>query len=237
MSRLRVTHLRPLLGTLLLLVLPGSLAAEPGAVQLQLEVNIPERTVMHFTATSGSAAERMATDAEGIVFDLACARPGTVTESCLALYGGALLDTEGRPYPPVNLDAAGRFTAVGNFPQYFQSASRNLRFFTSADSWQLQVEFIGETVITADHFAIHTDRAGWHCLGYHSDWLDPVVGAAAGVTCSAGTDASRNPVLVASSDTTSHGWQELAVQLMLRIDGSEPAGSYSSVLRYTLASL
>jgi hypothetical protein len=54
--------------------------------------------------------------------------------------------------------------------------------------------------------------------------------------CPAEVDAARQAVPVTESLTAPGGWQELTMRLMLRLDGSEPSGLHSGVLRYTLVS-
>jgi hypothetical protein len=211
-------------------MLSGNPGIAQSDAQLRLEVLIPSRTVM-YVATTDTATNEPARTQEGwtTVFDLSCATLGALPPQCQGLYGGPLLDTQGRPYPPVEVDSNGRVTKVGSFPQFFDAASRTVRLYTPAANWRIQVEFVDLAPLRADNFAVYSNHGGWHCLGYHPDWLDAA-------TCSPGTDAAKRPVSVAEVTGNNGGWHDIALQLRLRLDGSEPSGSYSGVLRYTLAS-
>jgi hypothetical protein len=225
-----------------LAVLAGSpfmVAAQDQAdARLRIELNIPDRTVMYFSGPPAGATGSFSNPgAQGsVIFDLNCATLGELSGHCSRLYGGPLLDTFGRPYPPVRVDAAGRFISSDSFPQYFESRARTLRFFLPDDSWRLQVELLGMQGFSADHFAIWTDHGHWRCLGWHEDWLEHLRGWMEPAACPADADAARHVVTLAEARENPGGWQELLIRLMLRIDGSEPSGSYSGVLRYTLVS-
>jgi hypothetical protein len=204
--------------------------------QLYVEVMIPQRTVLHFAGLQETGPTGRTPAADTLTFDLSCATVGSLPQHCHALYGGPLLDTFGRPYPPVEIDAHGRFVSTGNFPQYFEAEPRTLRIFTS-ESWRLQAELIGMGALGAEHFAVWTDQGQWRCLGWHQDWLEESGrGWMNSQSCPAEVDAGRQAVPVTESLTPSGGWQELTMRLMLRLDGSEPSGLHSGVLRYTLVS-
>lgn len=202
--------------------------------QLQLEVRIPDQLVMYFEQErSGNAglslAGRGSSATIKTVFDLTCATLGALPGRCHSLYGGALLDTEGRPYPPADVNASGKVVGPGSFPQFFEAPTRTLRVYTPARRWQVQVEMLNDSTLTADNFSVFSSVNGWRCLGYHPDWL-----TVATETCLTSTDASRASVTVVDAPNSKGGWHDITLGLKLRLDGSEAAGSYDSVLRYTL---
>lgn len=232
---IRSHHIIPLLMVMVVITAVGAAAtarAEANVTaQISLEVNIPDHAVIHIRSEERPSAEGPAKfrgDGNATIFDLSCAVAGKVPEQCLELYGGPLLDTLGRPYPPLETDAQGRIIRAGSFPQYFQSPPKVVRIFAPTEGWQLQVELLGLPLLTADRFAAYSDRGGWRCLGYHHDWE----GQAA---CPSDSDASRVPVPITELPGEAGGWHEVTVQLMLRLDGSEPPGIHTGVLRYTLA--
>lgn len=229
-----------LIGLTLALLASAALANDPASAQLRLEVAIPDRSVLMFASDPGpvTASETLQqVQQEGLVFDLSCATLGTLPNHCLTLYGGPLLDTFGRPYPPVNRDVDGRFISTGAFPQYFESSTKTLRFFHPRSQWNLQVQLLGMPELDPSHFAIWTDQGQWRCLGWHEDWLEESGrGWMEATSCPPSANAALESVSVAESTTYPDGWQEIDVRLMLRIDGSEHSGSHSGVLRYTLVS-
>lgn len=220
-------------------------AEEEARATIELEVEIPNRIVMYFVergsveSRDGSRAADTSTlfaaasngSSTTTVFDLSCATLGVLPSGCAGLYGGALLDTQRRPYPPVKHDAAGNITGAGDFPQFFTADSKTLRVFTPLPDWQVQVDMVGaDALLGAEHFSVYSSTNGWRCLGYHPDWQQ----ADAPESCPTSTDAARLSVPVVTVANGPGGWYDVTMGLKLRLDGSEAAGNFDRVLRYTL---